>query len=117
MENEEYNNRLKGYKSELDKKIRKIIRRSLLGLVTSSAMLAYNNYLYDDFIEQTSLINAFNGPVIEEVYIRPLNHMQRTQDAAMLLGGASGLYLLVGSGINYLRYRKKKKALEQNFKK
>jgi hypothetical protein len=54
--------------------------------------------------------------IIKEEYIPKVKKSKDIGNIAKGLAGASGLYFLLGTGISYINYCKKKKSLEQTFK-
>jgi hypothetical protein len=97
-------------------KLKRALSRNLaiatLGLSTSFSMLCYNVGTTTSLSEELKE-TPMTEKSMTEIYIPALNKVQNIQNAAIGVGSASGLYLILGLSIPLAGYAIKKKSLEK----
>ncbi len=113
MNQEEYKNVMKTRYGKLKYTISRNLMMSTLGLITSFLMLNYNTAILTDFQEQIKENKTLTTETFAETSLDCINKVQNIQNAAIGIGGASALYLILGLGIPLAGYIKNKKSLEK----
>ena len=110
MDNKEYENAVHAHSRRLGYLLSRNLAIAALGLSTSFSMLTYNvgTVLYLRDRAQTIPITIED---VNKIYIPSVKKVRNTQNAAIGIGGASGLYFILGLGIPLAGYAKKRKSL------
>jgi len=82
---------------------------AVLGLAMSAELFAYNQAIIRDTVEQSKKETV----ITEKTFKDAVSTLNRIQNMMLGIGGASGLYLLLGGGIPLVKYVRKKKSLEK----
>jgi hypothetical protein len=112
MDREEYKNSVQMKYNKLKRTLSRNLAISVVGLAASFSMLEYNTLTATDLTEQDRVI-PITDKTLKELSLT-ISKMQNIQNAAIGIGGASGLYFIFGLGIPLAGYIKKKKSLEKD---